>query len=186
MSGQVALDLANTRLMTEREALDVARAEMEASKKEAAELADQMHAELEVAQARITDLEARLTRTQQEATQHAQELSTRLSQVQLENAALTARLEERDREIAERKANFSRLETKFDQLQKELLEIARGRSKTEMLASSNGAASSTVESVRHAKTPAASVSKKITGTIKKRQKARKVTVKARKKEVTPV
>ena len=44
-----ALELANGRLVTEREALEAARLHLEADKAEAAELADQVTAELEVA-----------------------------------------------------------------------------------------------------------------------------------------
>lgn len=48
-----ALELANGRLATEREALEAARQQLEADKAEAAELADQVTAELEVAKAAL-------------------------------------------------------------------------------------------------------------------------------------
>ena len=54
----IALDLANGRLAAEREALETARAELEAARQEAAELADQLTAELDEAKARITAMEA--------------------------------------------------------------------------------------------------------------------------------
>ncbi len=53
-----ALDLANARLNSEREALEVARAELEASRQEAAELADQLTADLEDAKGQIEALRA--------------------------------------------------------------------------------------------------------------------------------
>ena len=51
-----ALDLANARLNSEREALEAARAELEASRQEAAELADQLTADLEDAKGQIEAL----------------------------------------------------------------------------------------------------------------------------------
>jgi chromosome segregation ATPase len=49
----IALELANSRLQAEREALEQARQELEASRQEAADLADQLSADLEVAQATV-------------------------------------------------------------------------------------------------------------------------------------
>lgn len=49
----IALGMANDRLAKERETLDVARKEIESQRQEAAELADQMSAELEIARAQI-------------------------------------------------------------------------------------------------------------------------------------
>jgi chromosome segregation ATPase len=46
----IALEIANSRLQAEREALEQARQEMEASRQEAADLADQLSADLETAQ----------------------------------------------------------------------------------------------------------------------------------------
>ncbi|MES2354890.1 MAG: DNA-binding protein [Pseudomonadota bacterium] len=53
-----ALELANGRLKAEREALEASRVQLEAEKKEAADLADQMTAELEVSQQLVTTLTA--------------------------------------------------------------------------------------------------------------------------------
>ncbi|MDA8381565.1 MAG: DNA-binding protein [Betaproteobacteria bacterium] len=53
-----ALDLANARLNSEREALEVARAELEASRLEAAQLADQLTVEVEDAKTRLEALTA--------------------------------------------------------------------------------------------------------------------------------
>jgi len=49
----IALELANSRLQAEREALEQARQELEASRQEAADLADQLSADLDAAQATI-------------------------------------------------------------------------------------------------------------------------------------
>jgi chromosome segregation ATPase len=53
-----ALDLANARLNSEREALEVARAELEASRLEAAQLADQLTVEVDDAKTRLEALTA--------------------------------------------------------------------------------------------------------------------------------
>jgi chromosome segregation ATPase len=52
-----ALELANARLASEREALETARVQLQAEKTEAAELADQLAAELEQAKTRASHLE---------------------------------------------------------------------------------------------------------------------------------
>jgi chromosome segregation ATPase len=52
-----ALELANARLVSEREALETARVQLQAEKTEAAELADQVAAELEQAKDRASHLE---------------------------------------------------------------------------------------------------------------------------------
>ena len=49
----IALEMANDRMRSEREALDLARGEMEKAQAEAAELADQLAADLEAAQSTI-------------------------------------------------------------------------------------------------------------------------------------
>jgi chromosome segregation ATPase len=54
----LALELANSRLAAEREALEKARVDMNAAQAEAVELADQLTAELEAAKAKIAALEA--------------------------------------------------------------------------------------------------------------------------------
>jgi len=53
----LALELANGRLASEREALDAARVQLEAERQEAAELADQVSAELEALQSKVAELE---------------------------------------------------------------------------------------------------------------------------------
>jgi len=54
----VALDMANTRLAAEREALEGVRVEMEAARQEAAELADQLTVELDETKSRLASIEA--------------------------------------------------------------------------------------------------------------------------------
>lgn len=54
----VALEMANTRLAAEREALEGVRVEMEAARQEAAELADQLTVELDETKSRLASIEA--------------------------------------------------------------------------------------------------------------------------------
>lgn len=54
----VALEMANSRLMAEREALEAARLDMEAARQEAAELADQLTQELDETKSRLESIEA--------------------------------------------------------------------------------------------------------------------------------
>jgi colicin import membrane protein len=54
----VALDLANARLAVEREALEKARAELEADRNEATELADKLASDVEALQSRLASIEA--------------------------------------------------------------------------------------------------------------------------------
>ena len=53
-----ALEMANTRLAAEREALEGVRVEMEAARQEAAELADQLTVELDETKSRLASIEA--------------------------------------------------------------------------------------------------------------------------------
>jgi chromosome segregation ATPase len=64
---RLALELANGRLASEREALEAARTELEGQKAEAAELADQVSAELETLQKKTAGLEAELAATLRES-----------------------------------------------------------------------------------------------------------------------
>ena len=65
----VALGMANDRLAKERETLDAARKEIEAQRQEAAELADQMSAELETARAQIAQQAQSLKQAEAQAAQ---------------------------------------------------------------------------------------------------------------------
>jgi chromosome segregation ATPase len=77
----IALELANSRLSSEREALETARTQLETAQQEATELADQLSAELETLQAQH--------RQTSEALQAA---STTIQALQQENATLSRQL----------------------------------------------------------------------------------------------
>ncbi len=77
----VALELANARLTSEREALETTRTQLETSQQEATELADQLSAELETLQAQ-----------HQQATTTLQAANAALDQLKQENAALSRQL----------------------------------------------------------------------------------------------
>ena len=65
----IALGMANDRLAKERETLDAARKEIEAQRQEAAELADQMSAELETARTQIAQQAQALKQAEAQAAQ---------------------------------------------------------------------------------------------------------------------
>ena len=77
----VALELANTRLTSEREALEATRIQLETAQQEATELADQLSVELEALQANY-----------KEAVTDLQTASTHLEQSRHENATLSRQL----------------------------------------------------------------------------------------------
>jgi DNA repair exonuclease SbcCD ATPase subunit len=87
----VALEMANARLQSEREALDVARQEMEATQQEAIGLADQLTEELEQAQATIEQQTQAITKAEAEVA----------------DKALAFERERAEREKAERRAETS-------------------------------------------------------------------------------
>ncbi|GAA4344058.1 hypothetical protein GCM10023144_47450 [Pigmentiphaga soli] len=73
----IALELANARLASEREALDKARADLEADRAEATELADRLAAQ-------VDDLRTELDRAHQDADQARQALAEQLAATQAE------------------------------------------------------------------------------------------------------
>lgn len=97
----VALEMANDRLRSEREALDAARLEMEQSKGEAAELADQLAAELEAAQATIEQQRQALAsaeaQTGQQAAKSAELVQQLAEQTDAAHSAAAALAETRER-----------------------------------------------------------------------------------------
>jgi chromosome segregation ATPase len=97
-----ALQLANGRLSTEREALEKTRQEIEAQRQEAAELADQVSSELETARQ-----EATLLREQWQAEQ----ITTR---------TLGETLRERERDLAVAQARTEEINTRATQLHEQL------------------------------------------------------------------
>lgn len=86
---RMASDLANTRLAAEREALEKARAEIEAERTEAVELADQLANEREALQVRLAELEASEAAARSEVERLRQELAS----AREEAAGLRGRLE---------------------------------------------------------------------------------------------
>lgn len=70
----LALELANGRLVSEREALETARVQLEADKQEAAELADQLTEELEILQSKVAELEVADEKSQIEIVQLSEQL----------------------------------------------------------------------------------------------------------------
>ena len=86
---RVALELANSRLAAEREALEKARAEIEAERGEAVELADQLNGEKEALQARVAALEA----SEAAAKGEVKQIQEELAKVREEAAGLRGRLE---------------------------------------------------------------------------------------------
>ena len=86
----VALEMANSRLAGEREALEVLRGEMEAARQEAAELADQLTIELDDARARMASLEM----AEATARGETESLRERLSAVSEQAASAVARASE--------------------------------------------------------------------------------------------
>ena len=77
----VALELANARLTSEREALETTRQQLETAQQEATELADQLSVELETLQAQ-----------HQQATEALQTVTTSLEQAKQENASMSRQL----------------------------------------------------------------------------------------------
>lgn len=86
----IALELANSRLRAEREALEQARIELEQARQEAADLADQVSAELEQAHISLAQLAERHVGAEATAAQLGQELNGARFHVQSQQIALDA------------------------------------------------------------------------------------------------
>lgn len=111
----VALDLANARLAVEREALEKARAELEADRAEATELADKLAGDVEALQSRLASIET----AEQAARIEADELRGQLAAAHEQRkiaAAETHRMAERltaaqgERDQARKEASAAREE----------------------------------------------------------------------------
>ncbi len=100
-----ALELANGRLATEREALEAARQQLEADKAEAAELADQVTAELEVAKAALLSANA----AAQAARSECDTLRQALADQELRAATSEARANEIERRANDLNAELARV-----------------------------------------------------------------------------
>lgn len=93
---RIASDLANTRLSAEREALEKVRAEIEAERTEAVELADRLASEGESLQSRLATLEA----SEAAARGEVEELRLQLAQAREEAAGLRGKLEASQEQMA--------------------------------------------------------------------------------------
>ncbi len=100
-----ALELANGRLATEREALEAARQQLEADKAEAAELADQVTAELEVAKAALLSANT----AAQAARSECDTLRQALADQELRAATSEARANEIERRANDLNAELARV-----------------------------------------------------------------------------
>ena len=99
-----ALELANGRLATERDALEAARLQLEADKLEAAELADQVAADLEVAKAALSAA----TSAEQAARRECEALREALADQRLRAATSEARVNEIEKRANELSAELAR------------------------------------------------------------------------------
>ena len=101
----MALELANGRLASEREALEGARIQLEAEKTEAAEMADQVTAELEETKAAL----AQATAAETAARGQAETLRQQLAAAQLQAATAEARAGEIEKRVADLNAELGRV-----------------------------------------------------------------------------
>lgn len=108
-----AQEQANARLTSERESLAATRQELEASQKEATELADQLSNELEAAQQQQTILE----QTQQGTQHHLEQLQQENTELKQQLATHEARAGEMDKHIADLKAELQKAQTEREQAQ---------------------------------------------------------------------
>ena len=119
----VALGMANDRLAKEREALESTRQEVEAQRREAAELADQMSAELETARAQIEQQAHALKLSEVQAVQliAAQEAAhtaqATLAEAQKRTDGLTALLEQAQAKAESAIAEAAKLAGKLEALE---------------------------------------------------------------------
>ena len=100
-----ALELANARLVTERQALEAARLHLEADKAEAAELADQVTAELEVAKASLLSAST----AEQAARSECDSLRQTLADQRLRSATSEARANEIEKRANDLNAELARV-----------------------------------------------------------------------------
>jgi len=100
-----ALELANGRLATEREALEAARLQLEADKAEAAELADQVTAELEVVKATLSSANA----AEKQARDECDSLRHALADQKLLVATSEARVNEIEKRASDLNAELARV-----------------------------------------------------------------------------
>jgi DNA repair exonuclease SbcCD ATPase subunit len=130
----IALEMANDRMRSEREALDLARGEMEKAQAEAAELADQLAADLEGAQATIEQQRQTLASAETQAGQQAAKSAALVQQLaQQTDAAHSAAAA-----LAEARARIEQLSGMFDQERTERI-AGHAQERTERVAAQNRA-----------------------------------------------
>ncbi len=93
---RIALDLANSRLAAEREALEKVRTDLEGERMEAVELADRLTAQGEELQSRLATIEA----AEASARSEAEQLRGELAKVREEAAGLRGKLEASQEQMA--------------------------------------------------------------------------------------
>jgi len=118
-----ALELANGRLASEREALEAARVQLEAGKLEAAELADQVTAELEETRGKLAALEAAELAAQREA----HELRGQLATSNERTATALARAQEIEKRANDLNAELARVNEQNSELLKVVTAEKRAR-----------------------------------------------------------
>jgi len=116
-----ALELANGRLATEREALEAARLQLEADKAEAAELADQVTAELEIVKAALSSTHA----AEQQARDECDSLRHALADQKLLAATSDARVNEIEKRASDLNAELARVNQQNSDLVAGLAAAAR-------------------------------------------------------------
>jgi chromosome segregation ATPase len=119
----LALELANARLASEREALETERMQLQAEKTEAAELADQVTAELEQAKARASSLEA----SERSARDAAEALRTQLAVLSERAATAEARAAEIAKRAEDLNAELARVNQQNGDLVRSLAGAVMGK-----------------------------------------------------------
>lgn len=114
----IALDLANARLAVEREGLEKARAELEADRNEATELADKLAGDVEALQSRLASIEA----AEAAARGEADELRGQLAAAQEQAHTAEARAQEIERRASELRTELDRAHQDADQARGALAE----------------------------------------------------------------
>lgn len=112
----IALELANARLAAEREALDKARADLEADRAEATELADRLAAQVEELQSRLASIEA----AEQAARIEADELRNQLAAAQEQAHTAETRAQEIERRAGELRMELDRAHQEAEQARQAL------------------------------------------------------------------
>ncbi|EFP3693980.1 KfrA [Salmonella enterica subsp. enterica serovar Schwarzengrund] len=115
----IALDLANARLAAEREGLEKARAELEADRNEATELADKLAGDVEALQSRLASIEA----AEAAARGEADELRGQLAAAQEQAHTAEARAQEIERRAGELRTELDRAHRDADQARAQLDQV---------------------------------------------------------------